>query len=465
MTNRHIRSDVDWYFSQLSRHGDNTSVVFDDDSLTYRQLLSQSDEAFKTAEKLGISKDDRVLLIGDFNPQAVSWLLALLQLRATIIPIVDSSELRQTEIESLCEVSWVVRARFDETVAIRKQSQKPELSRPQHPLLQELGRRENPGLILFTSGSTGRPKAVVHDFTQLLDKFRTPARAFRTLTFLLFDHWGGLNTLLHSLASGSLVVFPRERSADYICHLIAKNQLELLPASPSFLNMVLVSGAFRRHDLSSLKLITYGAEPMPPTTLSRLRTEFPNVQLKQTYGLIELGVMQTQSKSSDSLLVKLGGSGYETRVVDGMLEIKAQSSMLGYLNAPAPITGDGFFQTGDQVEQEGEYFRILGRQSEIINVGGEKVHPAEVESALLEIKIVADAVVYGSRHPISGNIVCADVVLADPSHDPTSARTFIRRECANRLEKFKVPIQIRFLQGSLSSERQKRMRKKRGEES
>jgi len=463
MTDKSSRIDISWYFSQLSEYGDSISIVFDEESLTYRQLISQSNEVFKEASELGISVGDRVLLVGDFNPRAVCCLLALMQLRAIIIPIVESSAIRQEEIETLCEVNWVIGARSDEDIEIERRRPGLEDLPPLHSLLQELYQRENPGLILFTSGSTGKPKAVVHDFTQLLQKFRTPARAFRTLTFLLFDHWGGLNTLLHSLVSGSLVVFPRERSADYICRLIAKNQLELLPASPSFLNMVLVSGAFRRHDLSSLKMITYGAEPMPPSTLRRLRSEFPNIQLKQTYGLIELGVMQTQSKSSDSLLVKLGGSGYETRVVDGMLEIKANSSMLGYLNAPAPFTEDGFFRTGDQVEQEGEYLRILGRVSEVINVGGEKVHPAEVENALLGIDIVADAVVYGSKHPISGQIVCADIVLVDLSYDQTSARTVIRRECGSQLEKFKVPVRIRFSHGTLSSDRQKRMRKDRGE--
>lgn len=465
MTESSFRSDISWYFSQLSKHGDSISIVFDEESLTYAQLISQCDEMLRTANEVGMSVGDRVLLVGDFNPRAVSWLMALLQLRAIVIPIVESSATRQEEIETLCEVSWVIRARSDEDVEIKRRHPDPEALPSQHSLLRELCRRENPGLILFTSGSTGNPKAVVHDFTQLLQKFRTPARAFRTLTFLLFDHWGGLNTLFHSLVSGSLVVFPRERSADYICRLITKHQLELLPASPSFLNMVLVSGAFRRHDLSSLKMISYGAEPMPPSTLRRLRSEFPNIQLKQTYGLIELGVMQTQSKSSDSLLVKLGGSGYETRVVDGMLEVRAKSSMLGYLNAPAPFTQDGFFRTGDQVEQEGDFLRIIGRASEIINVGGEKVYPAEVENILLGINIVADAVVYGSSHPISGQIVCADVVLVDSSHDQTNARTLIRRECGSHLEKFKIPIRIRFLQGTLSSERQKRMRRNRGEES
>ena len=112
-------------------------------------------------------------------------------------------------------------------------------------------------------------------------------------------------------------------------------------------------------------------------------------------------------------MMTIGGDGYEYRVVDGLLEIKARSSMLGYLNAPSPFTDDGFFRTGDRVEVDGEYIRVLGRESEMINVGGEKVLPTEVEAVLIDIPGVNDAVVYGESHPLLGQIVCADVVLGD----------------------------------------------------
>ena len=81
------------------------------------------------------------------------------------------------------------------------------------------------------------------------------------------------------------------------------------------------------------------------------------------------------------------GDGYKTRVVDGLLEVKAKSAMLGYLNAPSPFTDDGWFKTGDSVLENG-YYKILGRKSEIINVGGEKVYPQEVENIMLKMQEV-----------------------------------------------------------------------------
>ena len=131
--------------------------------------------------------------------------------------------------------------------------------------------------------------------------------------------------------------------------------------------------------------------------------------------------------------------------------------MLGYLNAPSPFTEDGYFMTGDRVELDGEFMKILGRESELINVGGQKVFPAEVEGVLLECELVEEAIVYGQRHPLTGKIVCADVQLRG-EHEEAEARRVIRRFCAERLEPFKVPVKLRFVAGGLHSDRLKRLR-------
>jgi acyl-CoA synthetase (AMP-forming)/AMP-acid ligase II len=202
-----------------------------------------------------------------------------------------------------------------------------------------------------------------------------------------------------------------------------------------------MSEAYKNYDLASLKLITYGTEPMPLSTLERLKKTFPNIKLQQTYGLIELGVLRSKSKSDDSLWVKIGGEGFETRVIDGLLEIKAESAMLGYLNAPSPFTEDGWFITGDLVEVEGEYVKILGRKSEIINVGGEKVYPAEVESVIQELDNVAEVTVYGEKNSIMGNVVCAKIRLIN---DEEKKQFILRLKiyCKQKLQSFKVPVKV-----------------------
>jgi acyl-CoA synthetase (AMP-forming)/AMP-acid ligase II len=324
-------------------------------------------------------------------------------------------------------------------------------------LNEELIKRRTPGLILFSSGTSGKPKGAVHDFAKLLEKFKTKRKSLKILNFLLFDHWGGLNTMLHTLSNGGVVITTQDRSPVGICRMIQEYEIEVLPASPTLLNLLLISGAYKNFDLNSLKIISYGTEPMPESTLNVLNKLFPQIKLLQTYGLIEIGVMRSKSKDNNSLWVKVGGEGYETRIVNSMLEIKADSAMLGYLNAPSPFTEDGWFMTGDAVEVDGEYIKILGRKSELINVGGEKVYPAEVESVIQELKFVSDVEVYGEKNPLLGNIVCAKVKVDDNSNFE-NVKEEIKLYCRSKLERFKVPLKIKMKDQDLHSFRFKKMR-------
>jgi acyl-CoA synthetase (AMP-forming)/AMP-acid ligase II len=153
----------------------------------------------------------------------------------------------------------------------------------------------------------------------------------------------------------------------------------------------------------------------------------------------------------------VGGEGFETKVVDGRLWVRAESAMLGYLNAPSPFDSEGFFDTGDLVDVDGEWVRFRGRQSEIINVGGSKVYPAEVESVLLELDNVADASVSGERSPITGQLVSATIRLVEPE-PPDAFKVRLRRFCAERLSTYKIPARIRIVDEPLHSARFKRRR-------
>jgi acyl-CoA synthetase (AMP-forming)/AMP-acid ligase II len=131
--------------------------------------------------------------------------------------------------------------------------------------------------------------------------------------------------------------------------------------------------------------------------------------------------------------------------------------MLGYLNWPSPFDAGGWFNTGDSVEVDGEWLHILGRRSEIINVGGEKVYPAEVESVLHEVDNIRDVAVIGRANPISGQVVFARVVLGDPEPIEQVFKR-IRRHCRGRLEPFKVPASIELRNEPLHGDRFKKMR-------
>ena len=445
-------SSANFILERIATKGDHPALFWRGQAYDGNWLVAQVTRDVARLREAGVGAGSVVIVKGDYSPRNAALLLALIELDAIMAPLLPSSLAKTPALVDLVNPSFQIDGTSDGDWAIDPHEQSEV-----HELICTLKSRGGPGLILFTSGSTGKPKGVVHDFGKLLLKFQKPRPAMRTLNFLLFDHWGGLNTLLHCLSNNSAVVLPENRTPEHICKLLDQHKVELLPASPTFLNLLLLSRAYEGRDLTSLRLITYGSEPMPATTLAALRNVFPNMEMRQTYGLIELGVLRAKSMSSDSLFVKVGGEGYDLRVVDGILQIKADAAMLGYLNAPSPFTGDGYFITGDRVEQDGEYLRFLGRDSELINVGGQKVFPAEVEAVLLQCEIVGDAVVYSQANPITGKIVCADVQLRGPS-DESEARRTIKKFCSQHLEPFKVPVKIRFVESGLTSDRMKRLR-------
>lgn len=435
---------------------DRDAVVWRDRVYDYATLLTLFEGWKERLPKLGVRQGSVVVLDADFSPNAVALFFALVHQRCVLVPLSTASVNQRSEFIEIAGAEVVISIDAHDEV---KAEQLEAADEP--PLYRELRERQHPGLVLFSSGSTGKSKAAVHDLVPLLDKFRVRRKMLRAISFLLYDHIGGVNTMLYTAANGGCIVTVERRDPDSVLAAIEKHRVELLPTSPTFLNLMLLSEAHKRFDLSSLRLITYGTEPMPQHTLKRLHELLPDVALQQTYGLSELGILQSKSKEPDSLWVKIGGEGFETRVVDGILHIKARSSMLGYLNAPSPFTDDGWFNTNDVVEVDGDYLRILGRKSEIINVGGEKVYPVEVENVIQELDAVGEVTVYGEKNAITGNVVCADVTPA-ASLDVAQYKELIalvKQHCREKLQKFKVPLRVNIVSEAQHTERFKKARR------
>jgi long-chain acyl-CoA synthetase len=430
-----MNNQIEFLQNVFSQNHESDAIIWNNRVSKYSDLNLQIEIYIEELNRKNIEKGAVVALIGDFTPNCIALLIALISRNCIIVPLTIDNK----NTNKLYEIAGV------EFVFQNNQLDNFDFEinnlRNRNIFYSQLIELNHPGLVLFSSGTSGEPKCAVHDFVKLLAKFHERKRALRTLNFLLFDHWGGLNTMFHILSNGGVVISSKERSPVNICKLIEKYNIELLPSSPTFLNLLLLSEVYRNYNLSSLSIISYGTEPMLPATLVKLKTVFPNVKLLQTYGLIEVGVLKTNSKSNDSLWVKLGGNGYDLRVVDGLLEIKAESAMLGYLNYASPFTEDGWFKTGDAVEVDGEYFKILGRKSEIINVGGEKVFPVEIENVINEVQNVLEVMVYGEKNPITGNIVVAKISLLEQEDKATFIKR-LKNHCRSKLENFKIPVKV-----------------------
>lgn len=456
-----VSSSVDTRMSALQRYlarlraaGDAPAIHESGVEFSYAQLMDRCDRWSGHLEEQAIGAGSVCGFIGDYSLDTCALVLALMQANAVFAPFTPAVK---SEIPKYVATAGVE--------AIIRRDERGEWATTRtgltstNPLIAQFRKQRAPGLVVFTSGSTGEPKGILHSCERVLQKFMTVRRPHRTVLFLLMDHFGGFNTLLGVFANGGVGICLRDRSPDAVCDAIEGGRATLLPTTPTFLNLLIASGAYRGRDLSSMSLITYGTEVMSEVTLQRAREVFPSAELKQTYGLSELGVLRSKSEASASTFVRLGGPGFEVKIVDDTLWIRSEANMVGYLNAPSPFDNEGWLCTGDKVEQKGDFVRILGRESDMINVGGQKVFPIEVEAVLCEAENVSDAAVRAARHPLLGSVVHATVTLLRPE-DPVTLRERLRRHCAGRLARYKVPVRFEVVSDLAVSERHKKLRDK-----
>jgi acyl-CoA synthetase (AMP-forming)/AMP-acid ligase II len=397
-------------------------------SLSYEDVAASAASPGKEIEQ--IQEGEVVALIGDFDRSTISTMLNLLDRGVILMPLTTGTQADHEYFFDAGRADWIIR---DGRVERRVRDQVST-----DPLLDEVRSRQHPGIIFFSSGTTGRPKAILHDFQNFLARYAVPRRPLRALNFLLFDHAGGINTMLHTLFNGGVVIVPAGRTPDSIASDMIEHNVELLPATPTFLRMMLLDGNFDSMEFPHLRVVTYGTERMDQGTLDRLCATLPHVDFRQTYGLSELGVFQVRSEARNSLWMEIGGPGIETRVVENVLHIKSANRMLGYLNAPDPFV-DGWYNTGDIVETRGNFIRVTGRINEVLNVGGLKILPSEIERVALQYPGVLRAKAVGVPNPITGQHV---EVTCEPAEGVVLERRDLALHFRSRLQKQLAPSRI-----------------------
>ena len=364
----------------------------------------------KSVDLSEVKSGDVVALIGDFDPQSILTLLQLIDKDVILVPLtVDTRAQHEYFFES---------ALVD--VVIEGNEVKRINHNLKHDFIESLRSKKHAGLVLFSTGTSGPPKAILHDLTLFMQRFETPRPTLITINFLLFDHIGGLNTLLHTLFNKGTVVAPKSRSVKDILATCAEHEIEVLPTTPTFLRMMLMSGLIPDSVPETLRIITYGTERMDQPTLDALCEFLPNVDFRQTFGMSELGIVRVKSEARNSLFMKVGGEGVETRVVDNVLEIRSETRMLGYLNADSPFDEEGWYNTKDIVEERDGYYKVTGRTSEVINVGGLKFMASEVERVALQYEHVELAKAEAKPNPITGQHVEL-TVQSTANHDVDKA--------------------------------------------
>lgn len=306
------------------------------------------------------------------------------------------------------------------------------------------------GVTIFTSGSTGIPKAVTHSWERLLRPVRVRRGAECSCWLLTYPVglYAGLQVLLQSLVSGGTLTVSNRQSAATVCRQILEENVQYVPATPSFWRWLLAFGDLEALRKSSLQHISLGGEPVPDELLSTLKSVFPSARIVHIYATSELGrcfsVTDGQAGFPTVYLTHCPEPGVSLRIVDGELQVRSDNSMLGYAMAVGSSDASPWVATGDLVEISAGRVRFRGRKTEIMNVGGNKVSPVEIETALRHVPGIADLCVYPVTSSLAGQIVAADFVLA-PGSRAEEAREAIARECATRLQNCQRPRILRFV--------------------
>lgn len=415
-------------------------LVDQNGNYSYKDLVEQVIE-YQNLLQTKIHVYDRVLIYSDYNFQSIALLVALSELNINIIPVVKTTEAEFEQKVGITNPNWILS--FDDEKKlniVNNESLNAERK------FDEVVKNGETGIILFSSGTTGSPKVMIQNLTKIISSLKPPRRqkSLKFIILLMFDHIGGLNTVLNCLISGSPFVIPGNRNPAQIIQLIDQHKVHILPTTPTFLNLMLIDDSFNPKKLDSLKLITYGTERMSESLLVKLNSTLPFVKMLQTFGTSETGILKTESKSSGSLFFKIVDNDKEYKILQNELYLRSKTQVKGYINhSNDNFFEDGWYATGDIVEtDEDGYIKIVGRKNKIINVGGLKVLPKEVEDLINTIDEVLECKVYGEINNLVGNIVCATVFTHVES--TRELKNKIKTICRQNLDKYKIPVKIYF---------------------
>jgi acyl-CoA synthetase (AMP-forming)/AMP-acid ligase II len=427
---------VDWILPQLKGFESKIAGFEFEREWTYLEFVEEVSKIRKSLSVLDSSKPQVIFLSIESTLWSLAAILAVAHTPHIILPI--SKEVPLLEQKQQMRIAGA-------SFRLTQEGIKPLTEVPlSGPLLHKLSKRAHAGLILFSSGTSGEPKGMLHDLVEFLKRFqRVQPREDRLVQLLLPDHVGGLDSAFRTIFSGSALIIPLTRSPEDVTQAIAVYSANILPASPTFLNLLLLSGALESSNYTSLKVIAYGAELMPLALLKRLNRAFPEVELQQKFGTSETGAIRIKGAGNQSLDFRINDKDVEWKVVEDELWLRTSSRILGYLNADeSSLEADGWYRTGDAVEQQGDgWLRIKGRQSAVINVGGQKVHPSEVEALLDELADVESVTVFGEFSPITGEQVACRIVTKAKEKVGTWKRK-IRKHCRGRLANWKIPVAV-----------------------
>ena len=308
--------------------------------------------------------------------------------------------------------------------------------------------------LMLTSGTSGVPKIVRHTLEGLTGAIAAdgPARGAAPVWATFYDirRYGGLQIFLRAIIGGGSMVLtePGEPIADHVARLKARGVTHI-SGTPSHWRKLLMSGSASGF---SPRYVRLSGEIADQAVLDGLSRAFPAASIGHAYASTEAGVGFAVNDGLEGFpanMVGVNRDGVEMKVEDGSLRIRSTRTAHAYVgrNAAALTDSDGFVDTGDMIELRGDRYYFVGRRGGVINIGGLKVHPEEIETVINRHAEVRMSRARSRRSPITGSIVVADVILADGCDVSRSddVRNKILADCRASLAPHKVPAMIKFV--------------------
>jgi len=422
---------------------------------------------------------DRVGLLAPNGVEFVVAYLALTRMGAVAVPLDD--RLRPGELARLLDVADPQALLFESGLAGAASSAveqaRCEVEAIELAALSESGaaappaawraRGEDVAELIFTSGTTGRPKAAMRSHANVRAALRNAESAFcyrpsdTILVAMPLSHSSALTSQLLPIleVGGRAVLLERFEAASFVTAL-SRHRVTCMRAVPAMLRMLLGLERFCEEQLPALRCISNSSAPIDEKTWHALRERFPGVEILNSYGLTEASTCTVLSHQQgalrpDSIGVPLDGVELEVRDEagaclgageEGELWVRGPHVFTGYFGDPpasAAARRDGWFRTGDLAHRDSAgFYRITGRRDQLINCGGHKVAPAEVEACIRGLSKVRDVSVVGRPHRSAGEVVLAYVVVA-----PGSAmhKREVTQHCRRHLASHKIPFHVEFV--------------------
>ena len=304
-------------------------------------------------------------------------------------------------------------------------------------LVQNLLENDTWTLTLYTSGTTGRPKKVYHTLTTLTRTVKRSPKLANKVWALAYNptHYAGLQVFFQALFNLNPVVYVFGQPVHHVPELLRKYHVTNLSATPSYYKMFLPLASVNE----TMERLTFGGERMDETLLPDVKRVFPNAEIRNIYASTEAGALFTSDGNVFSVTLGLKD---KIRILDTG-ELLLHASLLG---GGVPLQDGEWFSTGDLVESVGENrFRFVSRKTEMINVGGYKVNPNEVETIIRQVGGVADVLVSGKENRLLGHVLLAYVVKQDHEIEDAVLKKKILNHLMGNLQSWKCPRIIYFV--------------------